>query len=349
MILGSNEQLQQELEHTLQKPDYHSWGISKMQSGREGTLEERYAIKFCFKLGKNASQKRMECFRLLLEYLAWIKHQFFSGIRDSRKAWSQWGMMRGMRGVRKSIHQSWWAKGLGLGLLSWGFNSYTKWPEVLRFKRPTTGVAITFLHELFALFGVVDCLVSDKGTQFTSSDFKEFCGTFQIKHITTPPYHPGSNGLPERFVDTLKRALLKFSGTPPEKALQQFLQVYRIKLNPNTPDATSPAETMFLKNCCQSKQLWVWPELFPQKDITQETKFASKPTLTTHLIGNWEQSTNEFETRHTSFWALPPHIKDTRTKSGGDGWITLAAHPKTRKKLSKRCMIRLISNLHKQP
>ena len=27
-----------------------------MQSGREGTLEERYAIIFCFKLGKNATE-----------------------------------------------------------------------------------------------------------------------------------------------------------------------------------------------------------------------------------------------------------------------------------------------------
>ena len=27
-----------------------------MQSGREDTIEERYAIKFCFKLGKNATK-----------------------------------------------------------------------------------------------------------------------------------------------------------------------------------------------------------------------------------------------------------------------------------------------------
>ena len=27
-----------------------------MQSGREDTLEERYAIQFCFKLGKNATE-----------------------------------------------------------------------------------------------------------------------------------------------------------------------------------------------------------------------------------------------------------------------------------------------------
>ena len=84
------------------------------------TLEERYAIKFCFKLGK-IPQKRVECFRLLFDHLSWIEHQFLSGIRDSRKARSLWGMMRGVRGVRKSIHHSWLAKGLGLGLLCWGF------------------------------------------------------------------------------------------------------------------------------------------------------------------------------------------------------------------------------------
>ena len=53
MISGSNEQLQQQLEYTLLKPDCHSWWISKMQSG---TLEERYAIKFYFNPGKNATE-----------------------------------------------------------------------------------------------------------------------------------------------------------------------------------------------------------------------------------------------------------------------------------------------------
>ena len=101
------------------KPDCHSWWISKRQWGH---LEERYAIKFCFKLGK-IPLKRMECFRLLLYHLAWIEYQFLSGIRDSRKPGSLWGGMRGVGGVRKSIHQSWLAKGLGLGLglLCWGF------------------------------------------------------------------------------------------------------------------------------------------------------------------------------------------------------------------------------------
>ena len=66
-------------------------------------------------------QKPMECFRLLFDHLAWIEHQFLSGIKYSRKAGSLWEMMRGVEGVRKSIHLSWLAKGLGLGLLCWGF------------------------------------------------------------------------------------------------------------------------------------------------------------------------------------------------------------------------------------
>ena len=57
MISVSNEQLQQELEYTLLKPDCHSWWISKMQSGRD---EERYAIKFCSKLGKNAMRLKLD-------------------------------------------------------------------------------------------------------------------------------------------------------------------------------------------------------------------------------------------------------------------------------------------------
>ena len=119
MISASNEQLQQQLEYTLLKPDCHSWWISKMQSGREDTLEEWYAIKFCFKLGKNATETygmlqtafRPSCMNRASVF-EW--HKRFKESKESV-------MMRGVGGVRKSIHQSWLAKRLGLGLLCWGF------------------------------------------------------------------------------------------------------------------------------------------------------------------------------------------------------------------------------------
>ena len=73
-----------------------------------------YTWKKCHRNCWNASDGSFD-------HLAWIEHQFLSGIRDSRKGGSLWGMMRGVEGVRKSIHQSWLAKVLGLGLSCWGF------------------------------------------------------------------------------------------------------------------------------------------------------------------------------------------------------------------------------------
>ena len=160
-------------------------------------------------------------------------------------------------------------------------DSYSKWPEVLRCRRPITRTTIGFLHELFAWFGVVE--------------FKEFCEIFQIKHITTPQYHPRSNSQAEHFVDMLKRALKKASGTPTDKALQQFLQVYRITPNPNTPLAVSPAETMFARkirsifNKLLLKQNKLRKTtLAPKKGSTREKKFTLKNIKITHPVGNVE-------------------------------------------------------------
>ena len=100
MISGSNQQLQHELEYNLLKPDCHSWWISKMLSE---TLEDRHAIKMCFKLGKNATET-YGTLQTLFDHLAWIEHQFLSNIRDSRKAGSLWGIIWVVGGVRKSIY-----------------------------------------------------------------------------------------------------------------------------------------------------------------------------------------------------------------------------------------------------
>ena len=80
-----------------------------MQSGHE---EEWYAIKLCFKLGKTAT----ETYGMLQTAFG---ASCMNQVSISRKAGSLWGMMRGMGRVRKSEHQSWLAK--GLGLLCWGF------------------------------------------------------------------------------------------------------------------------------------------------------------------------------------------------------------------------------------
>ena len=76
-----------------------------MQSGREDTLEERYAIKLYFKLGKNNTETYgmlLTAFRLSCMNRASVFkwHKRFKEARESVEEDERCG------GVRKSIHQS---------------------------------------------------------------------------------------------------------------------------------------------------------------------------------------------------------------------------------------------------
>ena len=86
-------------------------------------------------------------------------------------------------------------------------DSHSKWPEVSIMNTTSTAQTITVLREMFARNGLPRELVSDNGLQFTSHEFCQYMTTNGIRHITTSPYHPASNGAAERFVQTIKRAL----------------------------------------------------------------------------------------------------------------------------------------------
>ncbi len=86
-------------------------------------------------------------------------------------------------------------------------DAYSKWPEVFLMKSTTVSKTIEHLRQMFAMYGLPEQVVSDNGPQFTSEEFAEFLKQNGVKHITSAPYHPSTNGLAERFVQSLKQAL----------------------------------------------------------------------------------------------------------------------------------------------
>ena len=64
----------------------------------------------------------------------------------------------------------------------------------------SSNVVIEELRTMFAKFGLPETVVTDNGTGFTSHEFNSFLKQNGIKHITSAPYHPSSNGLAERAV-----------------------------------------------------------------------------------------------------------------------------------------------------
>ncbi|CAH8672200.1 unnamed protein product [Schistosoma rodhaini] len=144
-------------------------------------------------------------------------------------------------------------------------DAYTKWPEVYEMRSTTSENTISKLSSLFACFGVPEILVTDNGTQFTSSTFKRFCSENGIRHLQSPPYHPQSNGQAERFVDTIKRALLKGGREGnPEQVVRRFLMTYRVTPNPVVPEGKSPAVCMFGR-----KIRTIFDKILPPKKTTK--------------------------------------------------------------------------------
>ena len=145
----------------------------------------------------------------------------------------------------KRIHLDFMGKFMGLYFLII-IDAYSKWIEVVTMNNPTAKSTIDALSSLFARYGLCEIIVSDNGTQFTATEFNEFCSRNGIKHITNPQGHPQSNGQAERYVDTVKSSLKKglHNGGTISDVLLKFLFCYR-----TTPHATinsTPAE-LFLK------------------------------------------------------------------------------------------------------
>lgn len=61
--------------------------------------------------------------------------------------------------------------------------------------------------DIFSRVSVPREMLTDMGTQFTSSLMKEVSRLIYMKQWTTTPYHPSCNGLVERFNGTLKQIL----------------------------------------------------------------------------------------------------------------------------------------------
>ena len=64
-----------------------------------------------------------------------------------------------------------------------------------------------------------------------------------IQHLTSAPYHPASNGLAERAVQTFKNAMKKLSGGSVQDRVNQFL--FRYRVTPQSTTGHSPAELLF--------------------------------------------------------------------------------------------------------
>ena len=118
-------------------------------------------------------------------------------------------------------------------------DAHSKWLEVIPTTGATGAITVAHLRSLFATHGLPVNIVSDNGPAFISEEFKEFCKLNGISHTFTAPYHPSSNGLAERAVQTFKGRIKKMNPSNLRKSLDRFLLNYRTTCHSTTHQTPS--------------------------------------------------------------------------------------------------------------
>ena len=73
-------------------------------------------------------------------------------------------------------------------------DALSKWPAVIPMTTTTSHKTFKVLRSPFARYGLPQAIVTDNGSQFTSSVFESFCKNNGIIHKRSAPYHPSTNG-----------------------------------------------------------------------------------------------------------------------------------------------------------
>ena len=85
----------------------------------------------------------------------------------------------------------------------------TRYPNAIPLKKFTAPEIVKKLVEYFSRHGIPKEILTDQGTNFTSALLKELYQVIGASPIQTSPYHPQTDGLVERFNQTLKQMLRK--------------------------------------------------------------------------------------------------------------------------------------------
>ena len=141
-----------------------------------------------------------------------------------------------------------WRK-LGIDYFAFDGNSYvlicdyfSKFPFLYRAKTSFWSLR-DHLIDLFSIEGYPDEIVSDNGPPFQSKEFAKFLSGLGIKHTTSSPGYPHSNGFIERHIQTVKNMLSKSSNT---RSFQEVLADLRTThIGTGLP---SPAEKLHGRN-----------------------------------------------------------------------------------------------------
>ena len=123
---------------------------------------------------------------------------------------------------------------------------FSKYAVAYATTRQDSKTVIQCLSKYFSEFGIVERILSDQGRCFISQEFLDFCKAWNIKKNTSTSYHPQTQGLVERYNQTIIQILKRYVSENPtawDEWLAYATFAYNSTVQRNT--GMSPYEVLF--------------------------------------------------------------------------------------------------------
>ncbi|VDI83091.1 Hypothetical predicted protein [Mytilus galloprovincialis] len=206
---------------------------------------------------------------------------------------------------------------VGTDIFYWNNNNYliivdyySRYFEIAKLENIRASCVITHMKSVFARHGIPTKVRSDSGSQYVSAEFRQFAESWGFTHTVSSPHYQQSNGLAERFVQSVKKmlskskqdgkdpyiAMLKYRNTPLEnldspaqllmnRRLRTTIPTIKNRLKPKCGNLKN-TQTKMKQQKMNQKQYYdksskPLPELQPNDTI----RFQHKPK------GKWDQGT----------------------------------------------------------
>ena len=162
---------------------------------------------------------------------------------------------------------------------------FSKYLIVRKIPNSTSSAVIKELGMIFSEFGKPLVFRSDNGPCYSSQEFRFFMQNWLIKHRTSSPHYPQSNGLAESMVKVSKNLI--------EKAVRQDLPWNQLLLDyrctPISSEIPSPAEILF------GRKLRSSISILPSQVMND--RISKQRGLITKKEGKFYTNTNDFQDR----------------------------------------------------
>ena len=180
---------------------------------------------------------------------------------------------------------------------------YSRFPYVKQLPNITSRSIINVFKTLFADHGFCDILVTDNGPSYVSQEFETFLRDCSIKHITSSPMYPQSNGFAESMVKVMKNlitksfeanedpnwALLAYRATPLSASLPSPAQMLHGRpLRTNLPSPRPTAQNDDITDAQHNRQ-----QSYTQlsKPSLPQLQHGQSVTMYNHNTHTWQPAT----------------------------------------------------------